>query len=333
MNRWHRWARAAGSCLFVAVGSQAHAAEPKLPAEGWTSWEEPAVDGAPAWCCYRNGEANGPAREACRLDEPDGGYNVRNDETTSAVKVYVKTTGGRIERLRVLSADCPVETKTPVQHQYGVLPEESVRWLSSQVTWNDSDAMTHRPLGESALAALGMHRGNAARDALARYSRDPNLETRKWSVFWLAMLRGAEGAEITSSVMFNDEDVRVREHAAFALSQSHTSRVAPDLVKLGNTDRSSQVRAKAWFWLAHTGAPESEQAIGAALRKDSDHGVQEQAIFALSRLPGERAARALIAAAEDRALPREVRKKAVFWLSQSRSEAAQAYLEKVLAAG
>jgi len=59
--------------------------------------------------------------------------------------------------------------------------------------------------------------------------------------------------------------------------------------------------------------------------------VREQAIFALSRLPGDRASRALITAAEDRALPREIRKRAVFWLSQSNSDAAQAYLEKVLA--
>jgi HEAT repeat protein len=92
-----------------------------------------------------------------------------------------------------------------------------------------------------------------------------------------------------------------------------------------------EVRAKAWFWLAQTGAAESEQAIGAALRKDADDNVREQAIFALSRLPDERATRALIAAAEDRALSREQRKRAVFWLSQSEADAAQAYLEKVLA--
>jgi len=48
-------------------------------------------------------------------------------------------------------------------------------------------------------------------------------------------------------------------------------------------------------------------------------------------LPDERAARALIAAAEDQSLSREQRKRAVFWLSQSDSDAAQQYLEKVLA--
>ena len=40
---------------------------------------------------------------------------------------------------------------------------------------------------------------------------------------------------------------------------------------------------------------------------------------------------ALIAAVEDQSLSREHRKRAVFWLAQSKSDAAQTYLEKVLA--
>jgi HEAT repeat protein len=58
--------------------------------------------------------------------------------------------------------------------------------------------------------------------------------------------------------------------------------------------------------------------------------VRDRAIVALSRLPDERATKALIAAAQDRSLSRELRKKAVFWLSQSDSDAAQRYLEQVL---
>ena len=30
----------------------AQGAEPKLPGDGWVSWEIPAMDGAPAWCCF-----------------------------------------------------------------------------------------------------------------------------------------------------------------------------------------------------------------------------------------------------------------------------------------
>ena len=332
MSPNYRALRVAALGLAGLVLSQANAAEPKLAATGWTSWQVPAVDNAPAWCCFANGDDSDASRAACRLDDRHDGWNIRNrDATTDAVKVYAKTNGGRIERLQVLSASCPVETSTPIQQLDGVTADESARWLEAQVTWAADDAITNQPLGQNALAALAMHSSDVASHALKTFARSEHLEMRKWSVFWLAQLRGAEGADITSSVMFNDKDSRVREHAAFALSQSHSPRVAPDLIRLGNTDKLGEVRAKAWFWLAHTGAPESEQAIGAALRKDSDHRVREQAIFALSRLPGERGTRALIDVAEDQSLSREERKKAIFWLAQSRSDSAEAYLEKVLA--
>jgi hypothetical protein len=322
----------AGSLLLAcAIAPPTRAAEPKLPRDGWVSWEVSAVEEAPAWCCFGNWQSRDTDRTACKLDGKSNGYGTRHDETTELVKVYARSTAGKLDRLQVLSANCPVETKTPVQTLADVTSDDSTRWLANQVKQGGVDASSREPLGQAALAALAMHRGNPARDALAGFARnDSRLETRKWSVFWLSQVRGTEGADITSSVMFSDKDADVREHAAFALSQSDAPRVVPDLIKLGNTDKDGEVRSKAWFWLAQNGAPEAEAAIITALRKDSDDDVREQAVFALSQLPDERAARALIAAAEDTSLSREQRKRAVFWLSQSESDAALAYLDKVL---
>ena len=98
--------------------------------------------------------------------------------------------------------------------------------------------------------------------------------------------------------MFDDKDPEVRDHAAFSLSQSESPRAEADLVRLVATDK--------------------------------DEDVREGGVFALSQLPDERATRALIAAAENRSLARELRKKAVFWLSQSEADEAQKYLERVL---
>ena len=109
-------------------------------------------------------------------------------------------------------------------------------------------------------------------------------------------------------------------------------RAAADLIRLGNTDKAGEVRAQAWFWLAQTGAPERRTRSSRRSGRMRDEDVREQAIFALSQLPDERATRALIATAEDRSLSREQRKRAVFWLAQSESDSAQAYLEQVLTA-
>jgi HEAT repeat protein len=143
-------------------------------------------------------------------------------------------------------------------------------------------------------------------------------------------MRGSAGAEAVTDRMFNDPHSGLREHAAFALTQSKSPRMAANLIKLGSSDKDSNVRAQAWFWLAHSGVPEAEAALEAAARKDPDMHVREQAIFALSQLPDERGTRALIKAAEDKSLGNEQRKRAVFWLAQSESKSAQSYLEKVL---
>jgi hypothetical protein len=325
MKTTRRSVRAAALCLAsFALAPRAFPAELTLPRDGWLSWQVAAVDGAPDWCCWSSGRnfRDGP-RTACRLDADREGFGNRDHATTDAVRVYVRTTAGKIDRLRALSATCPVETATPIRDLGTVAEHHSARWLVGLVERNDEDA----------LPALAVNRGDVARDALAGIARnDAHEEARKKALFWLALVRGSEGADITSSVMFNDKDADVREHAAFALGQSKAPRAAADLIRLGQTDRAAEVRAQAWFCLAHTQAPVAESAIVAALRKESDEDVLDRAILALSRLPDERATRALIAAAEDRSLSRELRKRAVFWLVQSESDGAQAYLENVLTA-
>lgn len=336
MIRSHFATRAIGwSLAAVAFGlaaSRAQAGEIKLPAEGWVSWEVPATEGAPFWCCWSNWEKNGANREPCKLDERPNGYGSRDNETTDAVRVYAHSKDGKLDRLRVFAAACPVKTRTPVHDIAAVSPDDSARWLVAQAKTEGIDASTREPLMQHALAGLAMHRGDVAGKSLAEVSRtDPREEARKQAVFWMAQVRGEEGAATVSSVMFADKEPEVRKHAAFAMTQTKSSRAAPDLIKLGNTDKDADVRAQAWFWLAQGAYAEAEGAISAALRKDADDHVREQAVFALSQLPDDRATRALIAAAEDQSLTREQRKRAVFWLSQSESDAAQKYLETVLA--
>jgi hypothetical protein len=313
----------------LTVGAQGFTADLKLPKEGWTSWEVDAVEGAPDWCCWSSWDHDNGTRQACRLDDDRGNRGNRDKSTTDAIRVYARLAAGKIERLRALSASCPVEAASPIQNLDNVASDDSARLLATLA--KNGDSSKDRDLGENVLAALAMHRGDVAQKALVPLAReDARAETRKKAIFWLALLRGTSGAEVASAAMFDDKDSDVRKHAAFSITQSRSPRITADLIRLGNTDKDGDVRAQAWFWLAHTGAAESEGALMAALRKDGNDHVREQAIFALSQLPEERATRALIAAAEDKSLSNEQRKRAVFWLGQSESKAAQAYLEKVL---
>ena len=319
--------RAAAACAAFAFAPHAHPADLPLPRDGWASWQVDAVEDAPAFCCWSSWDDRVADSTVCKLDGDRQGYGTRsNHATTDAVRVYARLANGKLERLRTLSAACPVETRTPIQKLDGVATDDSARWLIGLTRRDD--------LEQDVLGSLAMHRGALAFDSLKEIARaDTRVETRKHAIFWLALVRGTAGAEIATATMFGDPDPEVRKHAAFAITQSKSPRVAPDLIRLGNSDTDADVRAQAWFWLAHTGAADAEQAIIAALRKDPDDHVREQAIFALSQLPDERGTRALIAAAEDRALTREQRKRAVFWLAQSQSPDALKYLDLVLAQG
>jgi hypothetical protein len=323
---------AASLALGCLLTAGARAAEPRLPRDGWVSWEVSAPEGTPFWCCWSSWDERVAARKPCQLDERNYGYGTRREgDTTDAARVYARTTGGKIDRLQVLAAACPVESKTPIRELADITSPDSIHWLAAQAKQGAVSTSDDESLAQHALAAIAMHRGDLARDELTAFARnDSRVEARKWAVFWMAMMRGAEGADIASSVMFADASTEVRKHAALAMAHNKSPRVAPDLIRLGNTDQDDDVRAQAWFWLAQSARPEAEQAINQALRKDGSEHVREQAVFALSQLPDERAAKALIAAAEDRSLSRAQRKRAVFWLSQSESDSAQAYLEKVL---
>ena len=250
----------AAALVAFAFTAPSGAAEPKLPRDGWASWDVPAVDDAPAWCCFDwNDRVGNP--KSCKLDGHSNGFSSRDHQTTDTVTVYARTAGGKVDRLRIYAASCPVEAKTPIDELGDVTADESARWLLTQ--------MKTSSLEEDALGALAMHRGDFARESL---------------------------------------------------------------VKIGKSDKVADTRSKAWFWLAMTGAKDAESPISAAVRNDPDDDVREEAVFALSRLPDERATEALIATAEDRSLSREQRKRAVFWLSQSESSTALAYLDKILTA-
>ena len=319
------------ACLAgLAMSWSSAAADLTLPPDGWASWQAAATPDAPDMCCWIGMKGDAASRSACNLDDQRGNLGNRDNAKTDAVRVYARLEGGKVERLRALSASCQVETASPIRDLGEVAADDGARWLIAHL--RRADEVKDETSRDNVITAIAMHRGDVAYDALAAAARaGDHLESRRSAIFWLAKARGTAGADLVTQFMFGDEDADVREHAAFAITESKSPRIAQDLIRLGNTDKDGEVRSKAWFSLSQTGATEAETAIDAAIRKDADDEVREQAIFALSQLPAERGTRALIAVAEDGTLPAEQRKRAIFWLAHSESNGAAVYLEKVLA--
>lgn len=308
--------------LLVCAG--ATAGDLMLPENGWVSWRVDAVAGAPDWCCS-GGDQPGGRAPVCDLDSRTSNYSSHDGSPSiTQVQLYVRMKDGQVERVRAYGPNCPVKAQDQITDLGAVDTDASARWLTTQLA-DRSERFS------DALAALAMHAGSTAEDELARVANTAGEgERRKDALFWLGHARGEAGVRRIEPLLVSDPDPQIRQQAAFAISQSSSARRGDLLLHQARTDNAKEVRSQAWFWLAQSGDARAETELRGALRAEQSQQVRHQAIFALSQLPDERGVPALIGVIEDRELPIEDRKQALFWLGHSETDAAIAYLDRVL---
>ena len=122
----------------------------------------------------------------------------------------------------------------------------------------------------------------------------------------------------------------VRRQAIVGLAQSKNPQALNVVVGVAHNDKSPRVRGQALFWLAQrAGQKVAESAINDAIANDPETEVKKKAVFALTQMPSGEGVPLLIQVARTNRNP-EVRKQAMFWLGQSKDERALAFIEQVL---
>jgi hypothetical protein len=233
-----------------------------IETDGWHTWQVDAVEDAPAWCCIR-WSAGHARRIACDLDNRNNDHNFSspNDKRTGQMQIYALLKAGALVRVRALGPQCAVRTNDPVQDLGTIAADTSANWLQHYIGLRSD-------LSTDLMAALAVHRGELARDALLSIAtKSPDAGNRRDAIFWLGQVRIGE-----------------------------------------TTDEMKRL-----------------------VHEDGDAGIREQAIIALAQLPAEEAARALISFIEDRSLDGKTRQTALFWLVESGSDPAMAYLANLFA--
>ena len=115
----------------------------------------------------------------------------------------------------------------------------------------------------------------------------------------------------------------------FAYSRIHDPSGARELLRVARGDDAMDLRKKAIFWLGQRAGEEITRDLGDLAGSESeDEQVREQAVFALSQRRGE-GVPALIQIARTNSDPR-LRKRAIFWLSQSNDPRAVDLFETIL---
>jgi hypothetical protein len=93
---------------------------------------------------------------------------------------------------------------------------------------------------------------------LLKLARDPRLpeDRRRTAVFWLGQAAGVAATTALDSVVADDAAGReLRKHAVFALSQRPDNEGVPALIRVARTNRDSELRRTALFWLGQSQDP------------------------------------------------------------------------------
>jgi HEAT repeat protein len=210
--------------------------------------------------------------------------------------------------------------------------EQAVFWLSQvpgstplleEILRGNAD----EDIKEKALFSLSQQNEPRAqqslRDFAARESESPDL--REKAIFWLGQRHGTENTEFLRGLYSRLTNEDLKEKILFSLSQQRGSGNEQWLMNIAvNPKEDIELRKKALFWAGQSGVaiPEFAQLYD----RMADSEMKEQIIFVLSQRQSDKAAidKMFDIAKNDK--DPELRKKAIFWLGQSRDPRVQQFL-------
>ena len=217
--------------------------------------------------------------------------------------------------------------------------EQAVFWLS-QVPGEEtvaaldsvlSDSRTDPDIQDKAIFALSQHRSPRAGAILRAFAerRDVPSELREKAIFWLGQKRSPENAEFLKSLFTKVENNELKEKIIFSLSQMGGADNYRWLMDIAlNQNEDMEIRKKALSW---AGQGRNVDIADLVRLYDSmkDREMREQLIFVYSQRRDEAALDKLFAIGKNDP-DRELRKKAIFWIGQSRSPRAAQYLQELI---
>jgi hypothetical protein len=302
----------------------------------------PMVAGPRQMCCWDGiGDADHGVGQ-CRL-EGGGGITMNTGDASSRngsrvliepateFIVFARVDGGQVGRIRTFTSDCAIDGGgMPIVWLDSVKPEDSVAWLTGLATGAPETGERHDRVGKPAMTAIALTNAPAADRALEAFVAPSRPEwMRSEMAYWIGSSRGENGARILARMMTEDPSDKVREKVAFGLSVNKTPAALATLIRIARTSNEPGTRGEAIFWLGQKAGQKAAALITERIDQDPDTEVKKKAVFALSQLPKDEGVPLLIRVARTNANP-AVRKQAMFWLGQSKDPRAVRFFEEIL---
>jgi HEAT repeat protein len=212
--------------------------------------------------------------------------------------------------------------------------EQAVFWLSQvpgstglleEILRGNSD----QSIKDKALFALSQQNEPRAQQMLCDFAmRDSEQsELREKAIFWLGQRRSSpENTECLRSLYSRlTTNVDLKEKILFSLSQQKGAGNEQWLMNIAvNPKEDIELRKKALFWAGQSGVAISE--LSRLYDRMADSEMRDQVIFVLSQRQRDPAAMDKLFDIAKNEKDSELRKKAIFWLGQSRDPRVQQFL-------
>ncbi len=217
--------------------------------------------------------------------------------------------------------------------------EQAVFWLS-QVRSDKAIPLLEQILKTSndegmqdkALFALSQKREDRAQAALRDYASRDGISShlREQAIFWLGQRRSEENAQFLRQLFAKTTSDDAKDKIIFSISQQRSSGNDQFLMDQAvNTKNSMEIRKQALFWAGQTGSIDVAK-LGTLYDRASEEDFKNQVIFVLSQKgKSPEAVDKLIDIAKNEK-NKELRKQAIFWLSQSRDPRAAKLLMDII---
>ena len=216
----------------------------------------------------------------------------------------------------------------------GEVRQQAVFWLSQVPDERAVDMLQEilrtskdEELQEKALFALSQHRSGRGSAILRDFATraEASTELRGNAIFWLGQRASSENNDFLRSLYARLTSEELKEKVLFSLSQRKGMGNEQWLMNIAINEREDiELRKKALFWAGQSGV--GLEAIIPLYSRITNQEMKEQVIFVLSQRHNSTAAvDKLIDIAKNDKDP-ELRKKAIFWLGQSRDPRVQQFL-------
>jgi HEAT repeat protein len=250
-----------------------------------------------------------------------------NKSSDDELIVYFKVENGLANKLVTVSNSCKVNANNkPIVWLDNITAKESLKFLLESFAQLSSNQQG------KAIEAIAYHQEESATAALIKLYKLGNTEQQQHLSLMLSMLRGEKGLAFVINQYDKAEANSLREEFIFSISQSPLKEAQQKVYSIAQTDKSTDIREQAIFWLSQNDESDSKETaklIMSLMADEKNVDVRLHSVFALSQIKngdGLEYLEKLITTSKDK----DVRQQALFWLAESDEERAMPILESIL---